>query len=95
MIQEGYYKNGFICAERKYVKYTKNESGQIQFQQSAKRCSNERTKFIGFYQFYNQNGRVIKEGYEKDCELYAEQKIYSHNQIQYAKMIARNVPLWY
>ena len=95
VISEAYYKNGFSCGECKYVRYEKNDSGQIQFGSFVKHFYERRIGQTGFYQLHTQNGRVIKEGYQKNKRYYGEQKLNSNNKIQYCKWIDEDVPLWY
>ena len=94
-IQEAYWENGFVCGQIKYVLYEKNWSGQIQFIQFAKCFWRERIGLAGYYQKYDQNGRVIREGYEKDSKYVGEHKLFLDNQIEYGKIIHTYVPLWY
>ena len=94
-IQESYFQNGNPYGKMKYVKYSKNNEGQIQFKTFTKRNYFSNTKgFHGFYQFYTQNGDVIEEGYEKQSKHLGEQKLRSENSIQYGKT-TEGVELWH
>ena len=84
-IVEGYYINGRICGEHKYLAYQRDNSNKIQFRMFAKCLYLEKKGYYGYFQFYTQNGNVIKEGYQKDNDLLGEQKIYLQNIIQYGK----------
>ena len=87
-IEEAFWKNGSVCGQRKYVLFEENNEGQVQFKMFGKSYYDNKLGWTGHFQLYNHNGRVIHEGYQKDYDYCGEQKLCSHNNIEYAKMVA-------